>query len=371
MGLRALLNEQLEPLDLWLSSRHSGRRLSGPRPRGAAGAALLATGGLLVTPAPGAVEELADAVAAPAVFVTYPRQDALCPACRVRTRSAPGSAFCGTHVLTPCSAQDVLFDPVLCASGETRCRECAPVRPGQPALQGDIVAASAVACLPVLCRWALSRDSAGRLWLDASAGCRAHVPLASLAQHELRCGARPQRCCLPGGNAPAVPGAKRCGVVLPASAMAVHQQAECPLRPVPCPHAGCFASPAALAAAAHAAACAYGPAACPAPACAWRGLRGSLAEHAAGCPHAPVACRNADLEPPAQSCTHVCARALAAAHAATCDFRMRTCEACGHACTARRMPAHTRTCPLLTSPCPTCNAVRIRIACIAAASARI
>ena len=88
MGLRALLNEQLEPLDLWLSSRHSGRRLSGPRHRGAAGASLLTAGGLLVAPAPGAVEELLDGVAAPTLFVTYPRQDALCPACRVRARSS-------------------------------------------------------------------------------------------------------------------------------------------------------------------------------------------------------------------------------------------------------------------------------------------
>jgi hypothetical protein len=31
MGLRALLSPELEPLDLWLSARHSGRRLLGPR----------------------------------------------------------------------------------------------------------------------------------------------------------------------------------------------------------------------------------------------------------------------------------------------------------------------------------------------------
>ena len=336
MGLRALLSPEHEPLDLWLSARHSGRRLLGPRPRGATGAAALGNGpGLLIAPAPGAVEELVDASSAPAVFVTHPRQDTLCPAC-----------------------QDVLYDPVICATGETRCRECAPLQPGQPPLQADIVAASRVACLPTLCRFALTRDSAGRVWLDASAGCRAHVPLATLAQHELRCGGRPQRCCLPGGNAAGTPRAARCGVVLPAAQMAVHQQAECPLRPVPCPHAGCFASPAALAAAAHAAACSYGPAACPAPACAWRGLRGALAEHAAGCAHAPVACRNADLEPPAEACTHVCSRGLAPAHAAICDFRMLTCEACGHPCAARRMPAHVRACALRVRPCPQCNAVR-------------
>ena len=155
------------------------------------------------------------------------------------------------------------------------------------------------------------------------------------------------------------PLAPRCGVVLPAAAMAVHQQAECPLRPVPCPHAGCFASPTALTAAAHAASCAYGHAACPARACAWRGLRGALAEHTAGCAHAPVACRNADVEPPAETCTHVCSRALMPAHAAACDFRLRVCDACGHRCAARRMPAHARTCPLLTRPCPMCNAVRL------------
>jgi hypothetical protein len=465
MVLTALLNEFNEPLELWLSTNHSGKRpgVGGLRRSAAAaqpGAAAHEHGeddnsrwtsgapcavclraGVLracvpatltralsemrvraahtawVAPAPTAAArragedddgvacapaELCDVAAAPTVFVTYPRQDALCHTCRVRPRTHARSL---AHA-KPCCCCCVAFPRHLTAAAAPACpgrirgprgqRRGAHLLPrlrapatgtpvhsahlsfafasmpllrlmiptalvsapshhqlGEPPLMHDPSAAAAVASLPALCRWALVRDANGRVRLAAASRCGEHAPLATLARHEARCAARPLRCGLPGASAPA---GGRCAAVVAAAELPAHA-AACAHRAVPCAHAGCAAAPQARHAAAHAFACAFAPAACAAPGCGWRGLRGSIAAHAAVCPCALVTCDNADSEPPAQACPHACARLQLAAHGAACEFRTLRCEACGAACAARRMPAHARTCGERTTTCPMCSLV--------------